>query len=185
MKVPTLLFFGGPVLLGCLLVAVSAAVWAADDKQQPLQFSRTTIDVGLVVSDINASLTFYRDVLGFQEVLQFDVDANLATTVGLTDHRPLHIHALVLGKEPSATKVKLMQIEGEPGKKVDHSFIHSSLGLSYLTIFVKDLRIALDHAKQHGVEPIAKGPVPIPGDLHLALVRDPDGNLIELIGPFK
>jgi len=185
MNVLTRPFFSRATIAGCLIATLSVAVWAANDQTPPVRFSRTTIDMGIVVSDINAAITFYRDVIGFQEILQFDVSADLATTVGLTDNRPIHIHAMALGKEPSATKIKLMQIEGEPGKKVDHGHIHSSLGMSYITIFVEDLRVAIEHAKKHGVEPVAQGPVPIPGDLHLVLVRDPDGNFLELIGPLK
>ena len=74
-------------------------------------------------------------------------------------------------------------------KKVDHRHIHSSLGFSYLTIVVKDTTAAVARAKKAGVRPIAKGPVPLPKGLpqgvYLTIVRDPDGNLIELVGPKK
>jgi len=41
-----------------------------------------------------------------------------------------------------------------------------------------------------GVKPLAKSPVALPASLapagmHLTCVRDPDGNLVELIGPRK
>jgi hypothetical protein len=41
-----------------------------------------------------------------------------------------------------------------------------------------------------GVKPIAKSPVLlpeslVPGKMYLTVVRDPDGNLVELIGPKK
>ena len=70
---------------------------------------------------------------------------------------------------------------------MDNSYIHSTLGVSYLTVFVKDLNASLALAKSKGVEPLAKGPVALPGSttVFLALVADPDGNLIELIGPMK
>lgn len=63
------------------------------------------------------------------------------------------------------------------------------MGYSYITIEVKNLKKTLAHAKKHGVTPIAKGPVQLPEGfpqhLYLAVVRDPDGNPIELIGPLK
>ena len=38
-----------------------------------------------------------------------------------------------------------------------------------------------------GVKPLAKGPValrsPLPEGVFLSVVRDPDGNLVELVGP--
>ncbi|UCD24541.1 MAG: bleomycin resistance protein, partial [Gemmatimonadota bacterium] len=63
---------------------------------------------------------------------------------------------------------------------------HSQFGFRYLTIFVENTTAALDRLKAGGVEPLADGPVLIGDDAsgdYLTVVRDPDGNLIELIGP--
>ena len=108
---------------------------------------------------------------------------------GLSDNLPFKVYPLVLENDSTATNVKLMQFKDTPAKKVDNSFIHSSLGVSYLTIYVKDTTAALARAKAFGVEPIAKGPIALPEGfpkgIYLTLLRDPDGNLIELVGPKK
>ena len=76
-----------------------------------------------------------------------------------------------------------MQVKGE-SKKSDQSYINSTLGFSYLTIFVKSTDVALERLKKAGVKPIAKGPATLPANLDpklsLTIVRDPDGNVIEL-----
>jgi catechol 2,3-dioxygenase-like lactoylglutathione lyase family enzyme len=63
------------------------------------------------------------------------------------------------------------------------------LGFSYLTIVVNDTNAALARLKKAGVKPIAKTPVELPKNLapgvFLTVVRDPDGNLVELVGPKK
>ena len=165
---------------------------AADDKQgaeKTSHFSRQTVDFGIVVSDIDKSLKFYQDALGLTELSTFDVPKDLGGSTGLSDDRPFHIHVLALGEEESATKVKLMQFKDTPGKKIDNKFIHSSYGVRYLTIFVNDLNKALERAKKAGVIPIAQGPVKVPENIApgmgLAVVRDPDGNMVELVGPMK
>ncbi|MEQ9067592.1 MAG: hypothetical protein RLO18_12750, partial [Gimesia chilikensis] len=108
---------------------------------------------------------------------------------GLSDYQAFKVYPLVLANDKTATNVKLMQFKEAPGKKVDNSFIHSSLGVSYLTLYVKDMNAALERAKAYGVKPIAKGPISLPEGfpkgVYLALVRDPDGNLVELVGPKK
>jgi catechol 2,3-dioxygenase-like lactoylglutathione lyase family enzyme len=102
----------------------------------------------------------------------------------LTDSHALNIQVFTLGEGPDATEIKLMQLPGVTSQKVDHQYIHSSLGFSYLTIHIRSTDAALARLKRAGVQPIAEGPVAIPGtDWFLTNVRDPDGNIIELVGP--
>lgn len=153
------------------------------------EFARTTIDLGVVVSDVDKAVEFYTKAIGFKEVAGFKVTAKLADDAGLTNRQSLDIRVLVLGEEGSATKLKLMAVPRVDSKKSDNSFIHSQLGFSYLTIFVSDTNAAMARLKKAGVKPIAKGPVALPENLapgvFLTVVRDPDGNVVELVGPKK
>ena len=151
-------------------------------------FPRTTIDLGCVVSDLDASVRFYTEGIGFTEVQGFDVPADLARDAGLTDTKPLAIRVLVLGEGENATKLKLMQVAGTKPHTGDTEFIHSHTGFRYLTIFVADTDAALARLAKLGVKPLAESPVALPKSLapagmHLTCVRDPDGNVVELIGP--
>jgi len=173
-------------LLTALLLALPClAVVAAE----PVTFPRTTIDLGCVVSDIDKSVRFYTEGIGFRELEGFEVPTSLATDAGLTDSRPLAIRVLVLGEGPEATKLKLMQVAGTLPRTGDNEFIHSHTGFRYLTIMVADTDAALARLEKLGVKPIAKSPIALPESLapgmHLTCVRDPDGNLVELLGPRK
>ncbi|MFM8734993.1 MAG: VOC family protein [Pirellulales bacterium] len=154
---------------------------------EPAAFPRTTIDLGCVVSNLDASVRFYTEGIGFRELNGFHVPAPLAADAGLTDTRPLDIRVLVLGEGDSATKLKLMQVAGVAPRTGDTEFIHSHTGFRYLTIMVADTDAALARLATLGVKPLAKSPVALPDDLakgmHLTCVRDPDGNIVELIGP--
>jgi lactoylglutathione lyase len=156
---------------------------------EPEAFPRTTIDLGCVVTDLDKSVRFYTEGIGFREVTGFEVPAGLATDAGLTDARPLSIRVLVLGDDATATKLKLMQVAGTLPRTGDTDFIHSHTGFRYLTIMVADTDAAFARLEKLGVKPVAKGPVALPDSLapglHLTCVRDPDGNLVELIGPRK
>ena len=70
------------------------------------------MDLGVVVKDIQKSLKFYKDVIGFSEKEGFNVSGSFPKKVGLTDGTELKIHVLTLGDEESATKLKLMQVKG-------------------------------------------------------------------------
>jgi len=167
------------VLIGSLFFSGCADRSEAEAKSE---FARTTIDVGIVVGDVEKSTEFYKNALGFTEVSGFDVSAEMGGGSGLTDNQPFKVRVFVLGDEPTATKIKLMQFPDAPGKKVDNQFIHSSLGLSYLTIFVSDTTASVERARKAGAV-VVKEPYQLGGNNYLTLVKDPDGNIIEFVGP--
>lgn len=171
-----------------ILVAFSFAFTSAIGfAAESISFPKTTIDIGMVVSDLDASVAFYTKGIGFQQAEGFQVDSGLAKAAGLTDNKPLDVQVLVLGNDKAATKLKLMQIAGTSPRTGDTAFIHSHTGFRYITIIVADMSLLLSRLKKLGVEPLAKSPVTLPKNLvpgmSLTCVKDPDGNIVELIGP--
>lgn len=177
----------------CLLCVIVAGVLAADclrsaqAAEAKSDFVNGTIDLGVVVSNVDKSVKFYTEAIGFKEAQGFAVGADFCADAGLTDKHALSIRVLVLGDDAKATKLKLMEVPGAPNKKSDNAFVPSQLGYRYLTIHVTDGDAALARLKKAGVKPLAKGPVPLPAGLPagnaLTVVRDPDGNFVELVGP--
>ena len=156
---------------------------------EPAAFPRTTIDLGCVVSNLDASVRFYTEGVGFRELPGFSVEPTLAAAAGLTDMKRLEIRVFVLGEGDDATKLKLMQVAGTEPRTGDTEFIHSHTGFRYLTIMVDDTGAAVERLEKLGVKPLAKTPMALPESLapgmHLTCVRDPDGNIVELLGPRK
>lgn len=157
-----------------------------DTKVNP-GFSSPRVDFGIIVSDINRAAEFYTKALGFTEAPGFDVPAEMGRKSGLTDGKAFHVRVFTLGEGDAATNVKIMSFPDAPGARADNAFIHSTLGVQYLTLYVDDTTAAVERARQHGVEPIAEGPYRLPegfpAGVYLTCVRDPDGNIIELVGP--
>ena len=151
-------------------------------------FSSQTIDLGVVVTDIEKSLEFYKEVVGFTEGDGFDVTGDFPKKVGLTDGTPLKIHVLTLGENETATKLKLMQVSSpKPTRKIKQPYIHTLSGFSYLTIFVKDVDLVMSNAKKKGYKAYADSPQTLPKglpqDICLLMLKDPDGNFVEIVGP--
>jgi len=147
-------------------------------------FSRPTIDIGVVVSDVEKAARFYTEAVGFTEVQGFSVSAELTGDAGLTDYQAFKVRMFVLTEEPTATRLKLMTIPGAGSREVDNQYINSSLGFSYLTVHVADMKKAVGRAQNAGVRPV-KAPYKLGGNNYLTLLKDPDGNIIELVGPMK
>lgn len=172
----------GAAACGLLLAGMAGASRLGSTTRD--EFTKPTIDLGIVVSDLEQSSQFYTQAIGFTNSREFSVGADFAKQSGLTDSHDLNIQVFTLGTGPAATEIKLMELPGVTSQKVDHEYIHSSLGFSYLTIHIRSTDAALERLKKAGVKPIAQGPVAIPGtDAYLTIVRDPDGNLVELVGP--
>ena len=71
-----------------LLFILSTLIGSAGEKSN---FANQTIDIGLVVTDIEKSLQFYKEVVGFQEKDGFKVSGKFPKLVGLTDGTELNI----------------------------------------------------------------------------------------------
>jgi lactoylglutathione lyase len=173
-------------LLSIATLALTASFVLPKMQEEQEHFSSATLDLGVVVSDIEASAHFYGEILGLHEAKGFSVGEDLCRDAGLTAGKPLDIRVFTLGESASASKVKLMELKDTESKASDNRFVHSQLGLSYMTLMVSDMTAALARIEQAGLKPLADCPVPLgsgAGAPQLTLVRDPDGNLIELIGP--
>lgn len=110
-----------------------------------------------------------------------DVPGEIANAAGLTDGRPFCIETLKLDEGADATEWKLVQVEG--ARRAAASHIHDGAGLQYVTMHVQALAPLLARLIEHGIQPPADHPLGLGNGQYFALVRDPDGVFIELIGP--
>ena len=78
-----------------------------------------------------------------------------------------------------------MSFPQAPGAKADQKFIHSTVGMRYLTLYVTDLSAALKRLESEKVKLLGKTPTDLGGGTWIAVFHDPDGNFIELVGPRK
>ena len=168
------------------IILIILAIACADLSQAQSEFSSTTIGIGVVVSDLERSLDFYTNVIGFKKVGGFEVDEDFATRSALTGGPPIKVTTLKLDDEPEATQWKLISF-GKDAPDPLPRHIQDIVGMRFITINVNDLSPVLKRIKKHKVELLGETPIPLgsSGEKHFVLVSDPDGILIELIGPLK
>lgn len=158
-----------------LLIQISMVVNAQ------AEFEQSAISIGVVVSDIEASTAFYKDVVGMIEVPGFNVTSEVAKKTGLTGGLPLQVTVLKLEDSPTATEWKLMSFEKEVTHPKQH-YIQDDIGMQYITIFPKDMQDAIARIKKHKVPTLGETPTKLPNGKTFILIQDPDGTFIELIG---
>ena len=165
-------------LASLALLAHGPAVRAADSE-----FSKPVIDIGIVVKDSERTARFLTNVIGFKEVRGFSVTGDLGRKIGLIDGYATDVRVFVLDESEPATRIKILSFPKAPGKQADQAYVHSTLGIRYLTLYVKDINRALQRVKQAGVPTLGETPVEVGNGTWLLAVKDPDGNFIELLGP--
>ena len=126
----------------------------------------------LVVADIDASLRFWRDGLGFQVIMDDVFEGDWKTLFGIDATK---VRSVMVGDPDrgDAGIVEFVQFEGA----------EVPLGFELLSLFVDDLDATLEKLGDQAVQ-LRRIEVPSPyGPVPMATVRDPDGILVEIIGP--
>ncbi len=126
----------------------------------PAELAKPTLDVGIVTTDIDASLHFYRDLLGFTPLM------TLPTPDG-------DLHLLIAGE----VMVKLMDVPGASAGPTGD--IGAASGLRYLTFWVTNLHELLEELTAAGVQ-VVRPPFEVAGTT-AALVADPGGTVVEFL----
>ncbi len=165
-------------LIGAAMALLSTTIMAQSE------FSSGLIGVGVVTRDLDKSLDFYLHVIGMTKVSEFDVDGDFGTSSGLTHGIAFHVDVLKLQDSPDANQWKLMSFKKEGSHPIPR-YIHDDTGMQYITIHVNSLEPFLKRIKEHKVKLMGDTPVPLGEKDHFVLVQDPDGTIIELIGPLK
>jgi catechol 2,3-dioxygenase-like lactoylglutathione lyase family enzyme len=130
-----------------------------------VQLAKSAIDLGIVISDSERSLGFYRDLLGFEHV----ADTPMPIAGGGTMHR------LNCGD----TLVKLVKLNNDP-ERDGGGGIGASTGLRYFTMIVSNLHEIVEQCEAAGV-PTAVPTTEIRPGVSIAIVEDPDGNWVEFV----
>ena len=168
--------------LTSILLSLSVLTSCSSDNN----FKTSVIDCGIVVRDINKSREFYESI-GFLQITRFDVPKKISGDAGLSNYNNLSVSVMALAGDPEGSKVKL--VESEYANTADSQYIDTTVGISYLTIFVSDLSKILDTLKKKKIRVLKNGPVDLSAagftPNYLIVIQDPDGNFIELVGPIS
>ena len=125
--------------------------------------TKDSIDLGIVVSDADASLKFYRDTLGFEFVGEMPMPGG-------------KMHRLMCG----TSLIKLVHLDTPPPAKAPPGGIPGGLGYRYWTISVSNIEELTESCAAAGYRVAVPVRVFRPG-VQIAIVEDPDGNWVEFL----
>lgn len=126
---------------------------------------RIGIDVGILVANLERSLGFYRDLLGLPVV------ATVSTA--------LIGHGQMVQLAHGSALVKLVELETPPPAQPGTS-LNAALGYRYITLLIHDVEAMVEVLVRADVPMV----LPVTGlatGAAIAMVADPDGNIVELV----
>jgi catechol 2,3-dioxygenase-like lactoylglutathione lyase family enzyme len=134
--------------------------------------------VGLCVSDLDRSMRFFCDGLGFEKVESYELDSATAEGLdrGLEVPGPVHIVSQFIQND--TMKIELLHFV-EPGVGGTPSAARNQLGLTHLSFYVDDLDATTKHLVDCGATVIEETRTS-PG-IDLLFLADPDGVRVELM----
>lgn len=135
------------------------------------------LEIGFCVSDMAASLAFYRDGLGFTVVSEIEQPAEKARASGLASggYRVIRLQA------PFGERVKLFLPRSSDPPPPRARAPLDRRGFAFLTVIVADIRATLSELGRHAGVKDAPEPVELRPRTWVALVHDPDGVPVELV----
>lgn len=126
-----------------------------------MEIAKDSLDLGILVGDIKASLTFYVDILGLRFV------EKLPVWVGT-------MYRLRFGN----SDLKLIDPKNKPLK--GPVGLDAQIGFRYVTFVIKNLSNVCEELRNRGVEFEIPEKELRPG-VKIAMVKDPDGNIVEFV----
>ena len=138
---------------------------------------RKVSHVGICVSDVDRSIAFYRDVLGFAPVHELRVEGEASDT--LLRLRGVRLHATFL--ERDGFRIELLHYDSPRSPASAPARTMNDLGFTHLSVMVADIDDALARLERAGTKVERDTRIEVGGRTVAAMFRDPDGLLIELV----
>ncbi|KAB1191201.1 MULTISPECIES: VOC family protein [Haloferax] len=135
--------------------------------------SLTAHHVGITVSDLDSTLSFYRDVLGLAVVTRFEVGGEaFSTAVGVENATGRFAHL-------DGGDVRIELVEYDPVGDAHSGATLDQPGATHVGLSVDDVDAVVADLPPH-VETLSD-PQTTESGTRIVFLRDPEGNLVELL----
>ena len=131
-----------------------------------VKLAKQSIDLGIVITDSEASLAFYRDLLGLEHVADTPMPAGMNGTM----------HRMQCGD----TLVKLVKLDEVPEARPAKGGIGGATGYRYFTMIISNLAEMTQAVKDAGHK-VRIDTVTVRPGVTISMVEDPDGNWVEFV----
>ncbi|WP_435176415.1 VOC family protein [Halorussus sp. AFM4] len=137
-----------------------------------------THHVGIVVSDLDEAVSFYRDALGLSVADEFTLtEDGIGTAIGVDGATGEFVHLEACGDDGDDTRIEL--IEYDPAGDDCTAGAINQVGAKHVGFAVEDIEEFYENLPDE-VEPVSE-PQAIEIDTSILFFRDPEGNFVEVV----
>jgi glyoxylase I family protein len=149
-------------------------------SNNPPGIAAQTSHIGLCVTDLERSLRFYCDGLGFEKVLSYELDDTMMPGLGqgLEVASPVALTSQFI--QLDGLKIELLEYRS-PAPSGEPSSSRGTIGLTHLSFYVDDVDVAAARLVQCGGTIIQSTRVTL--GIEIVFLGDPDGARVELMAP--
>ena len=133
--------------------------------------------VAISTGDLERSLRFYRDLLGFEEALRFDWQAGTEMADRITELKESAARSVML--RAGNAYVELFEYQSPTPKPVDPERPVCDHGITHLCLDVTDIDTLYERLVSAGMR-FHCPPQDAGGGIRTTYGRDPDGNVVEI-----
>lgn len=133
---------------------------------------------GIVVSDMERSLRFYRDLLGLKVVRAMDESGEYIDK--MLSLQNVRVTSVKMSADGSSTLIELLGFKSYPRQSGAHREV-CSVGPSHVAFTVDDLDAVYHRLSRAGVHFNAPPQLSPDGYAKVTFCQDPDGTLVELV----
>ncbi len=139
--------------------------------------------VAFTVRDLDHEVKFFQDVLQFNMVGEFNMDAKTSAELFGIEAAQTRVAVLQLGEE----RLQLVKFEGEENQEIPVDSHSNDLWFQHIAIVVSDMDRAYEVIRENDLQFISSGPQTLPDYLPNAsgitafYFQDPEGHVLELI----
>jgi glyoxylase I family protein len=128
------------------------------------KITKPALDLGIITRDAAPMLAFYQEMLGLK------LESVIPMPSGGTMHR------LKVGE----SILKIVQLDKPPAADAVPGGIPAATGIRYFTLHISNLQDVVNGSEQGGYKIVVPIKTIRPG-VSIAIVKDPDGNWLELL----
>jgi catechol 2,3-dioxygenase-like lactoylglutathione lyase family enzyme len=143
--------------------------------------TRAVRHAGIVVTDMERSLGFYRDMLGLEVAVdQLETGRFIEEILAMPGAR---VRTVKLSAPEGPTLVELLEFEGSDGGTGSPDL--ARIGPTHVALTVDDLEALHASLAGQGVPFLSEPRVSRDGRARVAFCADPDGTMLELVEPLE
>lgn len=133
----------------------------------------TAAHYGLNVSDMETALSFYRDELGFTVDRRFPMGDVQGEIIGVDG-----VEGEIAFLDANGFDIELIAYDAPANENINETMSPHDVGISHFCLEVDDLETCCTRL---GRERFISRPQKVNDGLQIAYLRDPDGNIVELV----